>query len=97
MFAVNAGGALAQPALLRDARTTDVRVFFVFLFVTGQQCKRRVFGQCFTVRVRCTFGRSVILYDARTWHRMGENRSNEPRPCVPLATIPGYVALSFVP
>jgi hypothetical protein len=26
---------------------------------------------------------------------MGENRSGRPRPCIPLATVPGYVAPFF--
>ena len=44
--------------------------------------------------IECPAG-SVILYDARTWHRMGENRSNVPRSCIPLATIPSFVMPFF--
>jgi ectoine hydroxylase-related dioxygenase (phytanoyl-CoA dioxygenase family) len=44
--------------------------------------------------IECPAG-SVILYDARTWHRMGENRSGAPRSCIPLATIPSFVMPFF--
>mmetsp|Transcript_40503 Transcript_40503/g.126059 ORF Transcript_40503/g.126059 Transcript_40503/m.126059 type:complete len:442 (-) Transcript_40503:61-1386(-) len=44
--------------------------------------------------IDCPAG-SVILYDARTWHRQGENRTNSPRAAVPLAIVPNYVMPFF--